>query len=159
MSAPVTCSITIDRGIEEVWAALDDLSQRPRWQHAVSEAVSDDGRALHAGSRVHERRRVAGLPARLSWVVTTWEVPHRRGFAVVAGLASPVGEWTLSSLAGTRTRLVTSTDYATTRRTALIGRVLASALAREEQADLDRLKSWLESEPDASPSSAAQKTE
>lgn len=143
----ITASVSIQRPPEDVWAALDDLSLRPTWQHAVIAATAADGQHLHAQSEVVERRKVFGRTVTLGWRVTTWEPPLRRGFEVTSGLAHPIGTWLLAETADGGTRLVTSADYRTNRRTRAVGGLLGGRLRQEEQHDLEALKLLLESDP------------
>lgn len=145
MSTVLTCSIEIAQPCAVVWRALDDLSERPAWQHEVLHAATVDGLPLNAGSTVVERRRIMGLTLEIQWEVTSWTPPLTRGFKITSGALRPHGEWTLEPLDAQRTRLRTSTAYTATRTTRLLAPLLARSLHRSELRDLDTLKTLLES--------------
>ena len=84
----VVSSIIIRRPIEDVFHFVNDFAAYPQWQHGVKEAkIVSDG-PLGKGTQVVETRQFFGRPMQVSWEVTEFQPPYRRGFRMEGPLPS-----------------------------------------------------------------------
>ena len=138
-------SIEINRPAEEVFAYLDELDRHGEWQTSlVSAKVETDG-PPRVGTRVHERRKVAGGERDIPYEVTEHEPPRKSSFRGTAGPVRPVGTVTVDALSESSSRVSVELDLEGHGIGKLFAIFARRQAARQVPEDQERLKQLLES--------------
>ena len=110
--APIRESFEVSVRPEEVFAYLDDLSRHGDWQGRVRDIRVDGVGPTVVGTRVTERRRLAGMPHRLTYEITEHTPPSGFAFRGVSGLVRPVGRRAIDPIDdGRRSRVTIEIDF------------------------------------------------
>lgn len=138
--------VTIGRSPDEVFAFVSDQTNGPRWQRGLTEVRRTTDGPIGIGTRHTFERTLMGRRMDGSNEYTRYEPDKLVAFAwsgPMPGQASYVVE-----PAGTAgTRLVARLEMQAQGPLRLAEPLLAAGLGRDVEANLDRLKNLLESEP------------
>ncbi|GCE29658.1 hypothetical protein KDA_51420 [Dictyobacter alpinus] len=140
--AHVASSIVIYRPIEDVFHFVHDFSAYPRWQHGVKEAKIVSKGPLGIGTQVVETRQLFGRTMRVSWEVTEFQPPYRRGFRMEGPLPS-TGIMTFEPTPqGTRMQIQVDLNGRGLRK--LLAPFLVQSIQHQNATDFANLKKLLE---------------
>jgi uncharacterized membrane protein len=138
-------SIEINRPADEVFAYLDQLDRHAEWQTSlVSAKVETDG-PTRVGTRVLERRNVAGGSRDIPYEVTEHEPPRKSSFRGTAGPVRPVGTVTVDPLSESSSRVSVELDLEGHGIGKLFAPFARRQAAKQVPQDQERLKQVLES--------------
>jgi uncharacterized membrane protein len=145
--APITESIEINRGPEEVFAYLDDVKRHGEWQDQIVDVQPQGDQPMGVGKRVRETRRVPGGDRSMTYEITEHDPPRQSSFRVLDGPVRGVGTVTVEPLDdGSRSRVTITIDF---HGHGLGGKVLlpvAKGQARKQiPKDQAKMKALLES--------------
>lgn len=138
-------TVSINRPADEVFAFLADGTNNPAWRAGVVEISRN---TPDAGEGATYRQVMSGPGGRRidgDYRVTTYVPPLRLAFEVTAGPARPTGMFELSEHAG-----VTQIRFSLDLQLRGLMRLMTPMIARQirrEVAQLDNLKTLLESQP------------
>ena len=129
----------IARPVEEVFAALSDVTTHPRWQKQTVRAEALESLPLKVGSRLAYVGQMFGREMKMNFEVTAVDPPTVLAIRGTSGPVRPVNRMTLSSQdAGTLLESQTSLP-------SLLGLLIGRPLKTQQQRNLERLKELLES--------------
>ena len=135
-------STTIKRPIEEVFALMSDASNRPKWMSGVSEFTKTSDGPIGVGTTWHGAGRFLGRRMESDAEYTEFEA--NRMFSTKAPSPFPnTMAFTFESVAD-GTRVNQTVDAEPGGFFKLAGPLLASAVKRQFQSDLDNLRDLME---------------
>ena len=135
-------TVVIRRPPAEVFAYLTDVAKLPEWQTSAAEA-SVEGE-MRLGAQVREVRILLGRRAASTLEVSEFEPGHKFSLRVVTGPLPFEVRHTLTEEDG-GTRLDWEGEADTSKFPRIAVRMVAGAVEAQFKADLERLKSRLES--------------
>lgn len=130
--------IHIARPVEDVFAAVADVTTHPQWQAQVVRAEPSDPLPLKVGSRVDDVVRMLGREMRITFEVTTLDPPHTLGIRITSGPVRPVNHMTFSSQDG-GTLFESETTVP-----GVMGVLMGRSLTSQQLRNLQKLKELLE---------------
>jgi phosphoglycolate phosphatase-like HAD superfamily hydrolase len=143
--APIREWFEVSLRPEEVFVYLDDLSRHGEWQARVCEIHVDRVGPTTVGTRVTEKRRLAGLTHRLTYEIVEHSPPSGFAFRGVSGRVRPVGRRVIEPLdGGNRTRVTIEIDFEGKGIGKLLVPVVRTWAAGEIRRSQRRLKEVLE---------------
>jgi uncharacterized membrane protein len=103
-------SIEINRPVEEVFAYLDELGRHSEWQSSLVSAKVETEGPTRVGTRVVERRKVAGGARDIPYEITEHEPPRKASFRGTAGPVRPIGTITVEPVGESSSRMTLELD-------------------------------------------------
>ena len=139
----VTGSIVIDRPIEEVFDAVADQTNEPRYNPSMTTSRQVTDGPIGVGTRFLAMILIRGRPMKVDIEVTRYERPTVLGTRSVMGRSTAVGELRLEPLAS-GTLFSWDWDVSVAGAARLLDPVVAFIGRRQERAIWTGLKHWLE---------------
>lgn len=131
--------VHIARPIEDVFAALSDVTTHPQWQKQTVRVEAIDPLPLKVGSRLAYVGRMFGREMRINFEVTALDPPNALAIRGTSGPVRPVNHMTFTSQDG-GTLLESETTVL-----GFLGVLIGRTLKTQQLANLERLKGLLES--------------
>ena len=110
--APLTHTVEIDRGPEEVFGYVTDPTRFPEWQEKVVSVRRLDSGPMKPGSRISLTRRMGKREQTMTSELTEYSPPRSYAFRVTDGPVRAIGTGLFESLdEGARTRFIFDLDF------------------------------------------------
>jgi hypothetical protein len=142
--ARVTGSIVIGRPIEEVFDAVADQTNEPRYNPSMTASRQVTDGPIGVGTHFLATILIRGRPTEVDIEVTRYERPSVLGTRSVMAGSTVVGELRLEPVAS-GTRFSWDWDVTVAGLARLLGPLVAIVGRRQERAIWTGLKDWLES--------------
>jgi uncharacterized membrane protein len=140
-------SIEINRPATEVFGYLDQLERHGEWQSTIVSAKVETEARPRVGTRVVERRKVAGGERDIPYEITEYDPPRKVSFQGTAGPVRPVGTITVDALGDSTSRVSLELDLEGHGLGKLFAFFARRQAAKEVPQDQQKLKQVLESTP------------
>jgi hypothetical protein len=128
--APITTTIQIDRGADEVFAYATDPSRFSEWQQGVTGGHMDADGTPTVGTRCHTTRRIGGADRPSVSEVTHINPPKTWGVRGIDGPIRAIVELTVQTLTADKSELTITVDFTGHG----IGKILVPLMVRREAA-------------------------
>jgi hypothetical protein len=144
--APITASIEIARGPDDVFAYLDDLGRHGEWQAQIVSAQKHGDGPTQVGTKSTEKRRMGGREQSITYEVTEHDPPRTFGFHGVDGPVRVVGRVTIDPIGdGSSSRVSLVLDFEGHGFGKALVPLARSQTRKQVPKDQQRLKERLES--------------
>jgi hypothetical protein len=128
--APITTTIQIERGADDVFAYATDPSRFSEWQQGVTGGHMDADGTPPVGTRCHTTRRIGGADRPSVSEVTHINPPKTWGVRGIDGPIRAIVELTVQTLTADKSELTISVDFTGHG----IGKILVPLMVRREAA-------------------------
>jgi len=125
---PITTSIEVDRGAEDVFAYATDPTHFPEWQRGVIDGHLDQSGTPSVGTRCLTTRRIGGANRASISEVTHIDPPKTWGVRGIDGPVRAVVDLTVEPVTTRRSRLTIAVDF----HGHGVGKLLVPLLVRRE---------------------------
>jgi uncharacterized membrane protein len=137
-------SVTIDRPVEEVFAYLADIEKQPQWVSSLLESTKNSDEPTGEGTKYRQRAKILGRRFESTNEITAYQPPHVYEFQATSGPMHVRMRFTLIS-DGLETRVLQVAEGESGGFFRLADPIIARTLRKQLQADLETLKTMLES--------------
>lgn len=141
--ARVTGSIVIDRPVEEVFDAVADQTNEPRYNPSMTDSRRVTDGPIGVGTHFLATILIRGRPTEVDIEVTRYERPRVLGSRSMMAGSTAVGELHLDPVAS-GTRFSWDWEVTVAGPARLLGPLVAIVGRRQERAIWTGLKDWLE---------------
>jgi uncharacterized membrane protein len=135
-------SVTIDRPVEEVFAYLADIEKQ--WVSSLLESTKNSDEPTGEGTKYRQRAKILGRRFESTNEITAYQPPHVYEFQATSGPMHVRMRFTLIS-DGLETRVLQVAEGESGGFFRLADPIIARTLRKQLQADLETLKTMLES--------------
>jgi uncharacterized membrane protein len=143
-------SVTIDRPVGEVFTYLADIERQPEWVSSLLESAKSSDEPTGEGTKYRQQAKILGRRFESTNEITAYQPPHVYEFQAEHGPMHVRMRFTLTP-EGERTRLVQVADGESGGFFKLADPIVARTMRKQLQADLETLKTMLESGVTAEP--------
>lgn len=137
-------SVTIERPIEEVFNYLTTIERQPEWVTSMQRSTLTSDGPVGEGTTFRQTVKLVGRTIDADMTVTAYQPPHRYEFEGRSGPMQARIRFDLTP-EGNGTRIVQTLDGEAEGVFKLADPILARTVGKQFQADLETLKSLLES--------------
>ncbi len=138
-------SVVIDRPVEEVFAFVTDLNNDPLWQSTSLETEQTSEGPVDAGTTFRNTSKFLGRRIDSTYEVTENDPPHKQCVRITSGPIPGSGCYLFEPANGGSTRFTQIFEAEAGGFFRLAEPLVARAIRRQMEADMETLKDLLES--------------
>ena len=141
----VEVETTINRPIEEVFAYASDIDRQPEWVSPLTDSRKTSSEPTAVGTTYRQTAKFLGRRMEMACEITGYEPPTRYAFRAQNGPMHMEMQFTLASEGPETTRVTQVVDGESAGFFKLADPILARTMRKQFVADLETLKTLLES--------------
>lgn len=136
---------TINRPVEEVYAYMSDIDRQPEWVAPLTESRKTSSGPMGVGTTYQQVAKFMGRRMELNCKITDYEAPTRYAFQAKNGPMHMEMQFTLTPEESDSTRVTQVVEGESAGFFKLADPILARSMKKQFVADLETLKTILES--------------
>ena len=141
----VETSVVINQPIEKVFEFVTKPENDAKWYVGLESWDHTPGEPAGVGSTSQSKIRFLAIPIEVTWEVIGYEPPNRIEVKTIEGPVSVEAEYTLETVAETKTKLTVSGEADVGDVFELVEPIIERIARRQWDASLENLKDLLES--------------